>query len=282
MLKKVLLAVSLGVLLATMAVASAGCASSSGLSAMLAKVPSDTVSLRYVNAKALRNDAGLEDLYDVWKTSVDSRLESHGVDHADVSIYVFGTGDGKRFTLLTGKFDMDEVRGELDDRHFEEDEYRGVEVWKKEAGWGYDQDSDVALMGDLIVLGTEEGVEGCIKVMKAGDASWLSKADNNDVASRLPGGLYADLEKAGLISSLFYEGLEVTGISAKKQDSDTLKIAGVAKFEDEGDADDAEDGIEDWMDLQFDRVDITQEGLFLEASAELDIDDAESLFQGLQ
>ncbi len=60
-----------------------------------------------------------------------------------------------------------------------------------------------------------------------------------------------------------------------------MKIAGVAKFEDEDDADDAEDAIEDWMDLQFDRVDITQEGLFLEASAELDIDDAESLFQGL-
>ena len=280
MLKKVLLVVSLGVLLATMAVASAGCASGSGFSAMLAKVPSDTVSLKYVNAKALRNDTDLEDLYDVWKTSVDSRLESHGVDHADVSVFVFGTGDGKRFTLLTGKFDMDVVRGELDDRHFEEDEYRGVEVWKKEAGWGSEADSDVALMGDLIILGNEEGVESCIRVIKAGDASWLSKVDNNDVSSRLPGGLYADLEKAGL-TTLFIQGLEVTGISAKKQDGDTLKIAGVAKFEDEDDADDAQDAIENMMDLQFNRVDVTQEGLFLEASAELDIDDAESLFQGL-
>jgi len=72
MLKKVLLVVSLGVLLATMAVASTGCASSSGLSAMLARVPSDAVSVRYVNARALRNDTDLEDLYDVWKTSVDS------------------------------------------------------------------------------------------------------------------------------------------------------------------------------------------------------------------
>jgi hypothetical protein len=280
MLKKVLLVVSLGVLLATMAVASAGCASSSGLMAMLARVPSDTSSLEYVNAKALRNDADLDDLYDAWKTRVDSRLESHGVDHSDVSIFAFGTSSSKRFTLLTGKFDLDEVRDELDDRHYEEDEYRRVEVWKKEAGWGYEQDSDVALMGDLIILGNEAGVESCIKVIKAGDASWLSKVDINDVASRLPGGLYANLEKAGL-TSMFIEGLELTGISAKKQDSDTLKIAGIAKFEDEDDADDAQDAIEDLMDLQFKRVDVSQEVLFLKASAELDIDDAESLFQGI-
>ncbi|MBN2100158.1 MAG: hypothetical protein JW753_11245 [Dehalococcoidia bacterium] len=175
MLKRILLVVSLGVLLAATAVASTGCASSSGLAAMLAKVPSDTVSLKYVNAKSLRNDADLEDLYDAWKASVDSRLEAHGVDHGDVSIYAFGTSSDKRFTLLTGKFEMDEVREELDDRHYEEDEYRGVEVWKKETGWGYEQDSHVALMGDLIIMGDEAGVESCIKVIKAGNASWLSK-----------------------------------------------------------------------------------------------------------
>jgi len=243
-------------------------------------VPDDTESLKYVNAKALRNDADLEDLYDAWKATVDSRLEAHGVDHGDVSLFVFGTGSGKRFTLVTGNFDMDEVRDELDDRHFERDEYRSVEVWKKEAGWGYDQDSDVALMGDLIILGNEAGVESCIKVIEAGDASWLSKADNNDVSSRLPGGLYADLEQAG-VPSLSMAGLEVFGISAKKQDGDTFKIAGVAKFEDEDDADKAEDAIEYLMDLQYNRVDVSQEGLFLEASAELDIDDAEFQFQGL-
>ncbi|GEM_PF-1155003 len=280
MLKRVLLMLSLGVLVATMAVAGAGCASSSGLAAMLARVPDDTESLKYVNAKALRNDADLEDLYDAWKATVDSRLEAHGVDHGDVSLFVFGTGSGKRFTLVTGNFDMDEVRDELDDRHFERDEYRSVEVWKKEAGWGYDQDSDVALMGDLIILGNEAGVESCIKVIEAGDASWLSKADNNDVSSRLPGGLYADLEQAG-VPSLSMAGLEVFGISAKKQDGDTFKIAGVAKFEDEDDADKAEDAIEYLMDLQYNRVDVSQEGLFLEASAELDIDDAEFQFQGL-
>ncbi len=66
MLKKVLLVVSLVVVLA-LALANTGCASSSGFRAMLAKVPDDTASLKYVNVKALRNDTDLEDLYDAWK-----------------------------------------------------------------------------------------------------------------------------------------------------------------------------------------------------------------------
>jgi hypothetical protein len=277
MLKRVLLVISLGVLLATMAVASLGCASSSGLTAMLNRVPADTASLKYVNVKALRNDGDLEDLYDAWKARVGSRLETHGINPGDVSVFASNEAVlGKRFTLLGGKFDMDMVREDLDDRHFEKDEYRGVEVWKKEAGWFVDLDTEVALMGDLVIIGDESGVEACIKVIKSGDASWLSKVDINDVSSRLPGGLYVEMGKEW--TSLIATGLEAYGVSAKKQDSDTLKIAGVAKFNDEDDADNAENTIENMMDQRFDSVEVTQEGAFLEAGAELDIDDAEPLF----
>jgi hypothetical protein len=52
----------------------------------------------------------------------------------------------------------------------------------------------------------------------------------------------------------------------------------VAKFNDEDDADDAEDAIEDMMDQRFDSVEVSQEGIFLEGRAELDIDDAAPLF----
>ncbi|MBN2100159.1 MAG: hypothetical protein JW753_11250 [Dehalococcoidia bacterium] len=55
----------------------------------------------------------------------------------------------------------------------------------------------------------------------------------------------------------------------------------MAKFEDEDDADDAENTIEDWMEQLYDDAEVTQEGLFLKGSAQLDIDDAESLFQGV-
>lgn len=276
MLKKALLVVCLAVLVTTGAVASAGCASSGGLTSMLARVPADTASLKYLNVKALRNDIDLEDLYDAWKSSAGSRLEAHGIISSEVSAFAASAGTGKRFTLLVGNFDLDGLREELDDRHYDQEEYRGVEVWEREVGWLSDLESRVALMGTLIVLGNEAGVESCIKVIKAGDASWLSKVDMNDVASRLPGGLYVEL--ATQWTGLLAKGFEAYGISAKKQDSDTLKIAGVAKFNDEDDADDAEDAIEDMMDQRFDSVEVSQEGIFLEGRAELDIDDAAPLF----
>jgi hypothetical protein len=276
MLKRVLLVVGLAVLLATMAVASTGCASGSGFAAMLAKVPADTAALKYVNVKALRNDSDLVDLYDAWKARVDSRLDARGISPDDVNVFASNEALTKRFTLLVGKFDLDEVRDHLGDRHYKEDDYRGAEVWIREAGWVSDLDSKVALMGDLIIIGDQSGVEACIKVIKSGDASWLAKVDINDVSSRLPGGLYVEMGKEW--TSLLASGFEAYGISAKKQDSDTLKIAGVAKFNDEGDAKDAQDTIENLMDQRFDSVDVTREGAFLEATAELDVSDAEPLF----
>jgi hypothetical protein len=277
MLKKVFLVVSLAVVLA-MALASVGCASgNNGLTDMLAKVPEDAASLKYVNVKALRNDADLNDLYDAWKTGVDARLEAHGIDHGDVSVFAFGTGSAQRFTLLVGKFDLDEVRGELENRHYDDDEYKGVEVWTKEAGWGSELDSEVAIMGNLIILGNESGVEGCIKVIKEGDPSWLTKADIKDVVNSLPRGIYMDVEK----TLLGVSNLEAYGVSAEKQDGDTLGIAGVAKFDDEDDADDAENAVEYWMNLAFEDVDVDRDGVFLKGSAEVDIDDAASMFQGV-
>jgi hypothetical protein len=278
MLKRFLLVVSLGMVLA-LALTSVGCASGSGLRDMLAKVPSGTTSLKYVDVKALRNDDDLDDLYDAWRDSVSSTLEALGIGHSDVNTLAHGLSTDVRFTLLVGQFDLDEVRDALDDRDYDKDQYGGVEVWEKDLGWSPELESRVALMDDLIILGNEDGVEGCIEVIKDGESSWLSRTDIKDVTNRLAGGLYVDLQRSEL-AGLLISGLEATGISAKKQDSDTLSIAGVAKFDDEDDADDAKDAIEELMDLQFNRVDITQEGLLLEASAELDIDDAESLFQG--
>jgi hypothetical protein len=231
-----------------------------------------------VDVKALRNDADLDDLYDAWKTGADPGLEVLNISRSDVNVFAHGSSTNRSFTLLIGKFDLEEVRDELDDRDYEEDEYKGVEVWEKQVGEGSVLESRVALMGDLIIMGNEDGVEGCISVMKAGAASWLSKVDINDLANRLPGGVYVDLQKQDM-AGLFIEGLRVTGISAKKLDGATLKVAGVAKFDDEDDADDAEEAIANLMELQqYEEVDISQEGVFLEASAELDIDNATSLF----
>src|SRR5512137_250040 len=153
MLRRILLVVSLGVLLATMALANTGCASSGGFTSMMAKVPEDTTSLKYVNVKALRSDADLDNLYDAWKASVSSGLEVLNINYSDVNVFAHGSSVDRRFTLLVGKFDLDKVREELDDRGYDEGEYKGVEVWEKEVGLGSVLESRVALMGNMVIAG---------------------------------------------------------------------------------------------------------------------------------
>jgi hypothetical protein len=277
MLKKVLLMAALVVLLAA-SLTGAGCASGSALTDVVAKVPGDTASLKYVDVSALRNDDDLAELYDDWKVAVDARMDSHGITSSDVNVFALGTGTGTRFTLLEGDFDLDQVRDKLEGAGFDKGEYKGVELW--EAGGGYDSDPRVALMDDLIILGNEAGVEGCIKVIKEGDTSWLKKVDIKDVVDRIPAGLYVDLEK-NEVTGLIVKGFEAYGLSAQKEDSDTLDIAGVAKFEDEDEADDGDDAIETMLEIWFEDVDVTQDKSFLTAAAELDIDNAGFLFNGM-
>lgn len=274
MLKRVLLVVSLGVVLA-MALASVGCASGNAFTDVLAKVPEDATSLKYLDVKALRSDEDLSGLYDDWKDDVEPRFDAHGIDQADVTSFATGVSPNKRFTIVAGQFELDGVREELEDRHYEDDVYKGVEVWTRQLMWGPELDRVVALMDDLIIFGNEAGVEGCLKVIKADDASWLSRSDIKDVSGRLPAGLYVDMSETVPL----LQGMNVYGRSATKMDGDTFKISGAAKFDDASDAEAAEDKLEEWMELEFKSVDVNQDGAFLKASAKLKIDDAHLVFQ---
>ena len=279
MLKRILWMAALMVLMAA-SLTGAGCSSGSALADMVAKVPGDTMSFKYVDVAALRGDDDLSEIYDAWKATVDARLEAHGITSGDVNVFVFGTSTGMRYTLLKGGFDLDQVRDRLEDRDFDDGEYKGVEIWEPKEGSGYDSDPRVALMDDMIVLGDESGVEGCIKVMKEGDTSFLKKVDIKEVVDRTPAGLYVDLEK-NVLAGLIVKGFEAYGLSAQKEDSDTLDITGVAKFEDDDDAEDGADAIDTMLKTVFEDVDVSQDGDFLTAAAELDIDRSGFLFNGL-
>lgn len=279
MMKTIVWLTALTALLAA-SLTSAGCASSTALEEMVARVPRGVVSFRYVDVAAIRGDPELSGLHDSWKAAVGARLEAHGINPADVNVFALGTSATMRCTLLEGCFDVEGVRGSLKDRGFDRGEYKGVEMWEMKAGSGYDSDPGVALMGGLIILGNESGVKGCIKVIREGDASLLNKADVKQVVGRLPAGLYVDLERSALIG-LIVKGFEAYGLSAQKGDSDTLSIAGVVKFEDEDDADGGRSALQTLMETMFEDVDVSQNGEFLKATARIDVDRTAFMFSGL-
>ncbi len=279
MFKKVLWMSALMVLLAASLIGS-GCASDNALAAMVSMVPADTLSLKWVQADSLRNDSQLSLVYGNWKASVDARLAAHGINSDDVDDFAFGTGIGLRFTVLKGSFDLDQVRAKLRQRGFEDGEFKGQEMWELAAGSGYDADPRVVLMSGVIILGDEGGAESCVKVIKEGDESLFKKADIKEVVDRIPTGLYVDLEKNAL-AGFVVKGLESYALSVRKQDSDTLDVSGVAKFESEGDANDGDNLIEGLLDTTFEDVDVKQNGRFLTATAELDVDHSAFIFNGI-
>lgn len=164
--------------------------------------------------------------------------------------------------LYEGDFDLDGVRNELEDRDYDDDEYKGVEVWK-DYEW-------VALMGNLIITGSEEAVKDCIKVIKEGEDSLADDRDAGDVMHRLPTGIWLSYSTYET-----YEDLEANGYSFGKKDEDTLRMTWVLRFRDEDAAEDAMEEIEDDLaeEPDFKHVDVDQDGEFVMVTADIDIED---------
>ncbi len=72
---------------------------------------------------------------------------------------IFSKAIEEEIAIIWGKFDLEDVRDELRSQGFDKDEYRGVELWLG------DYDLAVAI-SDKLIVGKEEQVKNCIKVMK--------------------------------------------------------------------------------------------------------------------
>ncbi len=250
--------------------AGSGCASKAGADSAIDKMPWDADRFVYVDVKELRSDDDLADLYDAWKDSAGPALTMRGIDRSDVTWAAYGAS----LTLLGGKFDLDEIGHELDDKNYAGDEYRGVEVWTKPYG-----NELVALMSNLIIIGGEEPVEETIRVIKEGEDSLGDDTDVADVLKRLPDGTLTEVHTDNWLADMVLAGYEAVGLSVQKEDDQTLKITAVIKFDDDEYARDAVIQIEDYLDLQYMHVDVTRDGQYVIGTAELDIDDAESMFR---
>ncbi|MBM4445035.1 MAG: hypothetical protein FJ020_07010 [Chloroflexi bacterium] len=251
-------------------VVSSGCASKAGADSAIGKMPWDTDRFVYVDVRALRGDDDLADLYDVWKDSAGPTLTMRGIDRSDVTWAAYGDS----LTLLGGKFDLTEIGHELDDKNYADDEYRGVEVWTKPYG-----NELVALMNNLIIIGGEEPVEETIRVIKEGEDSLGDDNDVADVLKKLPDGTLTEVHTDNWLIDSVLAGYEAVGLSVEKEDDQTLKVTAVVKFDDDEYARDGLVQIEDYLDLQYMHVDVTRDGQYVIGTAEVDIEDAESLFR---
>jgi len=241
-----------------------GCTSGNSADAksFMEKIPEGAESLILVDFQALRGDDDLEDLLEEFEDMIMIGIDIDDINYAAI----YGNT-----ILLNGKFNLDDIRDELDDLGLNDDGYKDVEIWGSDYEYGW-----VALMGNLIILGSEDDVKDCIDVIEEGEDSLLDDSDCKDLVDRLPDGImitYGTDEE--------YPDEEAWGISIKKKDDDTLKVTAIFKFKNEDAAVDAVDEIEDEMKEEEGphNIQVDQNGEFVIASAEMHIVDWTEMLQ---
>ena len=207
---------------------------------MLKMLPDDSQGMGYMDTAEIFGD---DDLRDVQRTlesswsSISGLENDFDLDIDDLALVAFGYADGGgRIFLLGGIEDLDDLRDELDDRDYDDDEIEGEEVWiNEDEPW-----EAFAFLDDAVLIANfEDDMEDVLERWKEGDDSYGDEV--GDVASRLPSDVAWGIRNCG--SDCFI------GLAIEKESDDEVKIIWVVQYDDEDEAeerfDDIEDNIED-------------------------------------
>jgi len=238
-----------------------------GVADMMMKTPQNATHLTFVNAEELRGDNDLEHLYEAWRDNIGNTLDDYGIVADDMNLTAMGISlEGEEgYYLIDGNFNPREVRDKLDSLDFDEDEYRGVELWERNG-------EVMALMEDLVIISTRQGVRDSIEVIMGEKDSLWDNQDVKDIVDRLPDGI--NMKYICHPEYMAYEGMKAQGTSLEKKDEDTLKMTGVFMFEDEDAARDAVTEIrEDTGAEEIERSDVKQDGRFVILTIEVGIEE---------
>ena len=256
--------VALGILISL----TAGCGggASSIIKEIMQLLPDDTDYLMYADIASLRSDRDFEDQYDDLESMFEYDLDMIGLDASDVDSVTFAVSDDYycEWTFITGDFDLDDFRDALEDDYYDEDEYRGVEIWSD----GYDA---YALIDDMIVYcDDEDALEDAIKrSVGEGSSSMYDDEDFADVFNQTPSGVLVGIGEGG------WSEYRCVGFSFSKASRDSVELNACFKFSSAGKAEDYERDIEDEVEYMGDvyDIDVRRSGDCVIATAEMDIDD---------
>lgn len=190
-------------------------------------------------------DKFVEDAYE-------SRLDEIGitVDEIETLIFVANTDRQNSLLILKGGLDFEDVRDELDDLDYDDDEYRGYEFWE---GGNSSYFSDVALLGDeeYALLGFKDdrnAVQDILKALDRNQGLLIQDPDNAIIRA---------MDKAGegwLVMGVNrcvgddIRGCEAGGVAYSEGDRDSATANVVMLFRTDSAADRGSDDIEDIID----------------------------------
>lgn len=196
----------------------------------------DAGGILYVDVAAVDGDDDLRpvrrDLENDWVFE-----SSYDLDLRDLDYVAFSEEDGGGDVyLLSGVGDLDDLRDELDDLDYDEDEFRGVEVWTDSSRtW----EAFAFLPGGAVLIAYyEDDMEDMLRRRDRGGSSLDD--DLGGIWRELPSGFMK-----GVANSCNFSNCDFVGFSIEKENSREARLVGVFEFESERDADRGVDDIED-------------------------------------
>jgi len=213
----------------------------------------------FIDIRATRGDKGLAALYSHWYRSYGIPMDSLGIDFSVVDyLAIISETNGGRVELISGQFDLNEVRNKLRTLAVASVNCSGMELWvNRENTWM------MALLNGFIIFGDAAGVKRCTGTIQGPEISLYGDTNFKDVAQKLASGLMMRLE-TGTYDRKQYAGLLVAGWSAEKKDADTLAFTNILKFANVSAASDARTAA---------FVGATQDGQFLRLIVDQGIED---------
>ena len=247
----------------------------------LGLVPAAAFWVQVVDVERLLAGDAPDDEADDFEDEWEDRLYDLGVSLDDLDTLVQAQGDDGTVLVFDGDLDFEQIRNELDDAGYDDDDYRGYVVWDDGDLW-----VEAAALLDgrgEVVIGSTDAGEGMLKALSRSSGSLLQDDDND---------LRRALERAGQGWIVFgsegcqgagVRGCQAVGASVSEGSESYLVETTLAYlFRDERTAESELDDLEDYLDDAFSRdVDIEEvktDGVFVIVTVSVDEDDWSGVF----
>ncbi len=143
----------------------------------LGLVPAAAFWVQVVDVERLLAGDAPDDEADDFEDEWEDRLYDLGVSLDDLDTLVQAQGDDGTVLVFDGDLDFEQIRNELDDAGYDDDDYRGYVVWDDGDLW-----VEAAALLDgrgEVVIGSTDAGEGMLKALSRSSGSLLQDDDND-------------------------------------------------------------------------------------------------------
>ena len=205
---------------------------------MMHLLPREAAGVVYVDVAALYDDDDLRPLQvgaeGEWENA--GFEDAFGIELEDLTEVVFSETDGYSVFLLVGLEDLVDLRDELDDLDYDEDEIEDVEVWiDTSRSW----EALAFLDGDRVLIAeNEETMEDVLRQITRESSSLYHEIEH--IVPEVPSGVLVVVTDCGRDC--------LAASALQKKSSDEMTYVQISLYEDEDDAEDAEEDAKDDID----------------------------------